>query len=103
VADDRTQDLKQAGGRSRHIHLGLQNATREDALAALNRLDGISAAAEPSSNGQETLNLVLTCQGEDDPRPAVYAAIKDTDWILVEFVQRGKNLETIFRELTKEN
>ena len=53
--------------------------------------------------GGDTLNVVLNCHGEDDPRPAVYAAVKATDWVMVEFVQQTKNLETIFRELTKES
>jgi ABC-2 type transport system ATP-binding protein len=103
VADDRTEDLKQSGGQTRRIHLALQNASPEDALSTLNGVDGITAAVSSHPNANDALNLVLTCQGTDDPRPAVYAAIKATDWVLVEFVQQTKNLETIFRELTKEN
>ena len=103
VADDRTENLMQSGGQSRRIHLTLQNATPEDALAILNGIDGITAAASSQHDANDALNLILTCQGTDDPRPAVYAAIKATDWVLVEFVQQTKNLETIFRELTKEN
>lgn len=103
VADDRTENLKQSGGQARRIHLTLQNAAPEEALATLNSIDGVTAAASPHHNANDTLNLVLTCRGADDPRPAVYAAIKTTDWILVEFVLQTKNLETIFRELTKEN
>jgi ABC-2 type transport system ATP-binding protein len=103
VADDRTENLKQSGSHTRRIHLALQNADPEDAIAALNMIDGITAAASPAPDTNGILNLVLTCRGTDDPRPAVYAAIKATDWVLVEFVQQTKNLETIFRELTKEN
>jgi ABC-2 type transport system ATP-binding protein len=103
VADDRTETLKQSGSRSRRLHLVLQNADRAEALATLDALEGITAAADGPSNGTDTLNLVLTCQGDQDPRPAVYAAIKATEWVLVEFVQQTKDLETIFRELTKEN
>ncbi|HSO17855.1 MAG TPA: ABC transporter ATP-binding protein, partial [Desulfosarcina sp.] len=102
-ADDRTETLKQSGGRSRRIQLALRNAGREEALAALNALDGISAVPGPLTDGDNTLNLLLTCRGDQDPRPAVYAAIKATDWILMEFVQQTKDLETIFRELTKES
>jgi ABC-2 type transport system ATP-binding protein len=103
VADDRTENLKQSGSHTRRIHLALQNADPEDAIAALNTIDGITAAASPAPDTNGILGLTLTCRGTDDPRPAVYAAIKATDWILVEFVQQTKNLETIFRELTKEN
>lgn len=103
VADDRTENLKQSGSHTRRIHLALQNADPADAIATLNTIDGITATASASPDTNGILGLTLTCRGTDDPRPAVYAAIKATDWILVEFVQQTKNLETIFRELTKEN
>jgi ABC-2 type transport system ATP-binding protein len=103
VADDRTENLKQSGSHTRRIHLALQNADPEDAIATLNTIDGITATASASPDTNGILGLTLTCRGTDDPRPAVYAAIKATDWVLVEFVQQTKNLETIFRELTKEN
>jgi gliding motility-associated transport system ATP-binding protein len=103
VADDRTENLKQSGSHTRRIHLALQNTDPEDAIATLNTIDGITATASPAPDTNGILNLALTCRGTDDPRPAIYAAIKATDWVLVEFVQQTKNLETIFRELTKEN
>jgi ABC-2 type transport system ATP-binding protein len=103
VADDRTENLKQSGSRSRYIHLALQKAEPDEALDLLNGIEGITAAQASPSNGNDALRLVLTSQGDHDLRPAVYAAIKATDWIMVEFVQQTKNLETIFRELTKEN
>jgi ABC-2 type transport system ATP-binding protein len=103
VADDRTENLKQSGGRTRRIQLALQNAPPEAALAAFNALEGISAVPAPAVEGDDSLHLVLTCRGSQDPRPAVYAAVKATDWIMLEFVQQTKNLETIFRELTKED
>jgi ABC-2 type transport system ATP-binding protein len=103
VADDRTENLKQSGSHTRRIHLALQNADPADAISTLNTIDGITATASASPDTNGILGLTLTCRGTDDPRPAVYAAIKATDWILVEFVQQTKNLETIFRELTKEN
>ena len=103
VADDRTENLKQSGSHTRRIHLALQNADPADAIATLNTIDGVTATASPIPDANGILGLTLTCRGTDDPRPAVYAAIKATDWILVEFVQQTKNLETIFRELTKEN
>jgi ABC-2 type transport system ATP-binding protein len=103
VADDQTANLKLSGSQSRKIQLGLQNADPEEAFAALNSLEGITVDETSPSNENPALNLVLTCRGNEDPRPAIYAAIKATDWIMVEFVQQTKNLETIFRELTKEN
>ena len=103
VADDHTANLKQSGGQSGQIHLVLQNADTGEALSLLNDIEGIHAEASSESRKGENLGLLLNCEGPDDPRPAVYAAIKATDWIMLEFVQQTKNLETIFRELTKEN
>jgi ABC-2 type transport system ATP-binding protein len=103
VADDRTASLKQSDGGSRHIQLALQSASPEEALASLNALAGITAVQVPGVEGDDTLTIALTCRGSEDPRPAVYAAVKASDWVMVEFVQQTKNLETIFRELTKEN
>jgi len=103
VADDRTENLKQSGGQSRRIHLSLKNADPDEARGAMNGLEGLTVAETLPANGNETLNMVLTYQGTQDPRPPIYAAVKATDWILLEFVQETKNLETIFRELTKEN
>ena len=103
VADDRTENLKQSGGRSRRIRLALKNAVPEAALATLNALDDITAVQGPPIDGDDILTLDLTCRGEGDPRPDVYAAVKAEDWIVMEFVQQTKDLETIFRELTKEN
>ena len=103
VADDRTANLKQSGGRSRRIRLVLQNAEPEAALATLNAMAGITAVQAAPGDNDGAVTVDLTSPGGEDPRPAVYAAVKATDWILMEFVQQTKDLETIFRELTKES
>ena len=49
------------------------------------------------------LKIGVTCQELSDPRADLYTAIKATDWVLIDFHQEAKTLETIFRELTREN
>ena len=57
----------------------------------------------PLTAARRLLGAVLTCRGDGDPRPAVYQAVKATDWTLVELNQETQTLETIFRKLTQEN
>ena len=42
-------------------------------------------------------------KNDNDPRADLYRAIKATDWVLIDFHQETKTLESIFRELTREN
>ncbi len=102
VADDRTANLKHNAGGTAQIRLCLQNATEADTCQKLGALDGVTdvtARMEPD-NGH--LDVTLACRSGNDPRAAIYATVKETDWILLEFVQHSRNLESIFRELTKE-
>ena len=48
------------------------------------------------SESQEVLFAV------EDNRPEIYAAIRSEDWILLEFLKERESLESIFRDLTKE-
>jgi ABC-2 type transport system ATP-binding protein len=49
------------------------------------------------------LQVRLSSRASEDVRADIYRKIKDTDWILLDFHQETQNLETIFRQLTKEN
>jgi ABC-2 type transport system ATP-binding protein len=103
VADDRTANLKNSAGDLRQINLGLQNADEADARRTLGALDGVAdVSIRPDADGG-MLDVTLACRSGSDPRPAIYAAVKATDWILMEFVQHTRDLESVFRELTKEN
>jgi len=101
VADGSTEDLKMGAGRERTITLALTGAGLSQAKEALSGITGISQVSqEPSAEGE--LRLKLSVSSSQDPREAIYHAIKATDWILLEFHQEGKSLESIFRELTRE-
>ncbi|MDJ0882987.1 MAG: ATP-binding cassette domain-containing protein [Desulfobacterales bacterium] len=103
VADDRTANLKNTTGGMRQISLGLQNATEADTLQTLGTLEGVADVTARPNADDGVLDVTLTCRSGSDPRAAIYAAVKATDWILLEFVQHARDLESIFRELTKEN
>jgi ABC-2 type transport system ATP-binding protein len=103
VADDRTANLKHSAGDMRQINLGLQNAEEADVRRALGAIDGVAdVSVRPDADGG-MLEVTLACRSDGDPRPAIYAAVKTTDWILMEFVQHSRDLESVFRELTREN
>lgn len=106
VADGSTETLRESGGQEPTLHISLKHASVEQAVATFEALAGVTTVAPVQSEAGEAngvLSLRLTCDGGHDPRESVYAAIKETDWSLLEFRQETKTLETIFRELTKEN
>ena len=103
AADDRTASLKNSADGRRQINLSLRNAAAEDARQKLGAIDGITDVAARQGTGDGQIEVNLTCRGGSDPREAIYAAVKATDWVLLEFVQHARDLESIFRELTKEN
>jgi ABC-2 type transport system ATP-binding protein len=103
VADGSTESLKQTGNREYDIRLSLANANEDIAVRQLTEIEGVDRIETVGSDDPEILNLNLVCRSKEDIRATIYAAIKKTEWILLDFHQEGKSLENIFRELTKEN
>ena len=103
VADDRTENLKRSAGREQHIHLRLRHAAAEDARTRLAALEGVQRVEVEAPGADGSLPLKLVCAGDQDRREAIYRAVRATDWVLLELYQRTRDLETVFRELTKEN
>jgi len=103
VADDSTHALKKSGGEENIIHLSLLNASFDDAKSRLSAIEGINTIHQTSTKKEDRLDIQLGCRPQEDLRGAIYTCIKETDWIMIEFRQEIKTLETIFRELTKEN
>jgi ABC-2 type transport system ATP-binding protein len=104
VANGTAETLKESGGQEPTLHICLKNAARDEVIPKFEALDGVlkvTQAGGPEPNG--AVSFQLTCNGKNDHRADVYQAIKETDWVLLEFRQESKTLETIFRELTKEN
>jgi ABC-2 type transport system ATP-binding protein len=102
IADDLTENLKQMAGKEHFIHLSLLNADYQSVTTQLGSIDGIVDIEQLNEKNDGKLNIRLTGKSDVDLRKNIYAAIKKSDWVLIEFYQETKTLETIFRELTKE-
>jgi ABC-2 type transport system ATP-binding protein len=102
IADDLTENLTQTADKEHFIHLSLLNAEYQSVATGLEVIEGIVDIEKLDEKNDGKLNIRLTGKSDVDLRKNIYAAIKKTDWILIEFYQETKTLETIFRELTKE-
>ena len=102
VADGSTSSLKESAGDRKYLHLLLQNADFAAVDTALAGIDGITSVTRLTEMGNQ-LEVRLGCRSTADPRAAIYRSIRETDWILLDFHLKTETLETIFRELTREN
>ena len=102
VADGDVENLKRSAGHTTLIHLIFQEADVEavrSKLAAAKGVDQVVRVEEVDNSIKVTLSVLSS----EDARGDIYRTIKDTDWILLEFYQESQTLESVFRELTKEN
>ncbi len=102
VADGATEELKQEADSAYDIHLSLQSADFDVVKSALSEVPEVREVSRKET-GTPTLDLRLSCQAGADVRPAVYGIIKQQAWVLLEFTRESRTLETLFREVTKEN
>ena len=102
VADGETENLKQAAGKEAAIQMTLANAAFDAVSQALKPIDGIESIEKMDQTDDGRLSVKLACRSESDRREEIYRAIKATDWVLLEFYQEAKTLETIFRDLTRQ-
>ncbi len=100
VADDKTENLKKYSKGKRMINLSLKNAEFKNVDNLLSKIKGVNHVALINKNQQ--LNIALECSPKKELRQEIYQNIKNTNWILTEFHQKAKNLESIFSELTRE-
>jgi gliding motility-associated transport system ATP-binding protein len=100
VADDVTENLKQTAGQKYFIHLALLNADFQDVQDRLGAIEGVRAVQRTQGAKTSDLGIRLECESAEDLRETIYHTIKQTSWILIEFQQETKTLETVFRELT---
>ena len=102
IADDSTETLKRSVSGEHLINISLKNADIKNVEKELGSIVGIAGIVTISED-EGVLNITITCRASTDLRENIYTKIKQSDWILLEFYQKTKNLENIFRELTKEN
>ena len=103
VANDRMQNLKRSAGQTHFIHLDILKANFQDVRYTLSGIDGVAEIKIMNKTPSGPLSVKVACKSASDLRERVYHAIKQTDWVLIEFHQETKTLETIFRELTEED
>jgi len=103
VADDIMENLKQSAGQKYFIHLDLLNADFQDVNEQFSRIEGVEKIQKIHDVQNGNLSVRLSCESAIDLRETIYQTIKQTSWVLIEFHQETKTLETVFRELTKED
>ena len=102
VADGDIDQLKHSAGDTSLIHLTLQQAESDAVRQKLSATAGVKGVVRlDAANGQ--LKVTLSVPTTEDLRGEIYRTVKQTDWELLEFYQESRTLETVFRELTKEN
>ena len=101
VADGSTETLGQSTSQGHLITVALQNAELEAVERELHSIQGIEDISLVDEQG-DTLEVRIACRYPEDLRGEIYRRIKKTNWVLMEFHQETRSLETIFRSLTKE-
>jgi ABC-2 type transport system ATP-binding protein len=104
VADGTAETLKERGAQEPVVQVSLKNASPEQVISTFDAMGEVMKVSRIGAiETNDALHFQLTCRQGSDPREALYRTIRETDWILLEFRRETKPLETIFRELTKEN
>jgi ABC-2 type transport system ATP-binding protein len=103
IADGSTQQLTAGRGRKTQIQIGLLQAEPGAVCSLLRSVHGVRDVCLLSGGDPQLTRVQVTCPGDADLRADLYAAIKSTDWVLMELNRETQTLETIFRELTREN
>lgn len=101
AADDRTENLKVAGGQENHLRLSILNADPEAVRKLLGSVEGVQV--DRVDDVENALSIKLSYESGADVRGSVYLAIKNTDWILTELSMEKQTLESIFRQITLES
>jgi ABC-2 type transport system ATP-binding protein len=102
VADGNAESLKQTAGQDNLIRMVLQDTDQTQVRSLVDAIDGV-VQVDIRTDRAGLVNADLKCQANNDIRAAIYHAIRQTDWTLLEFYQETQSLENLFRNLTREN
>jgi ABC-2 type transport system ATP-binding protein len=103
IADGSAEELKKSADSGRNLNISLTNADFAEVKEKMEAINGVQSVNQMNSENGNLLAIRLTCKPDTDLRETVYHQIKQNDWILMEFRQETWTLETIFRELTRED
>lgn len=102
VADGDAEDLKQSADTKTAVQISLLNADLESVQTTLSAVDGIDEIRKLDDPDENVLKVKAFCSASADVRGKIYETIKATDWVMIEFIQETKTLETIFSDLTRQ-
>lgn len=102
IADGSADELKHTAGQKSRLYITLADAP-EAAEQALATLEGVSAVRRLATEDDTVQRYCVDADDGPGVPTAIYRYVKETDWTLLELHRETRDLETIFRELTKEN
>ncbi|MFC1811735.1 ABC transporter ATP-binding protein [Thermodesulfobacteriota bacterium] len=102
IADGSMENLKQSVGGKTRINISLRDSDSETVKKVLGTVEGLEEISL-KADIENILHVKITSSSAVDLRGEIYRRIKETEWILLEFVQEPQTLENVFRELTTEN
>jgi len=102
IADGSMENLKQSVGGKTRINISLRDSDSETVKKVLGTVEGLEEISV-KADIENILQVKITSSPAVDLRSEIYRKIKETEWILLEFVQEPQTLENVFRELTTEN
>lgn len=102
VASGRTAELRQMSGDAYAVVIALQGAGTDGLADELARVPGV-AEVEALDAGENASGWRVLCRTAEDLRPALFEKIRESGRVLLEFRREVKSLESIFRELTRED
>jgi ABC-2 type transport system ATP-binding protein len=102
AADGSTEEIKEKESGDYLINISLMNGRFDDIKSSLSNIPEIKDVVL-KNNRDKVIDFSISCKSRDDVRPEIYKRIKEMDCVLLEFHTESRTLETIFRELTREN
>ena len=102
VADGETKELKAAADKKTAIQISLIGADLAAIQKELQSVNGVDSVEKINQTEDGVLTVKAWSRSPEDLRESIYRKIKATDWVMVEFRQEAKTLETIFRDLTRQ-
>ncbi len=101
IADGSADELKQTAGQKSRLYVTLADAP-DTAAETLSTVAGVTAVHPLPMDDTGARRYEIHADGANVPA-AVYRHVRETDWTLLELHRETRDLETIFRELTREN
>ena len=103
IADGKPRELKSELGQGNRISVAVRGAEPETLRSRLQAVAGVTRVEIGIPQENNSLRAEVHSAANAEVLEGLYAAIKATEWVLTDFHQEAKSLETIFRELTREN